>query len=72
MEQTRIELLGLKLLCERNEVEKQELDNKTTIAQQEVQDLQHDICAIEIQIKKTLQAKEKKLNQLWVEFSMVK
>jgi hypothetical protein len=28
MEQTRVESPGLKLLCERNEAEKQELENK--------------------------------------------
>jgi hypothetical protein len=39
MEQIEIELLGLKLLCERNEAEKQELENKVVVAQQEVQDL---------------------------------
>jgi hypothetical protein len=33
MEQTKIESLGFKLLCERNEVEKQELEGKVTIAQ---------------------------------------
>ncbi len=69
MEQTKIELLGLKLLCERM---KQKLESKVTIIQQEAQDLQHHIRTIEIQIKKTLQAKEKELNQLQMELIMVK
>jgi len=48
MEQTIIELLRIKLLCERNEVEKQELENKVIVAQQEVQDLQHHIHATKV------------------------
>jgi hypothetical protein len=39
MEQTNIELLGLKLLCEKNETKKQELENKAIVGQQEVQNL---------------------------------
>jgi hypothetical protein len=34
MEHIRIELSRFKLLCERNEVEKQELESKVVIAQQ--------------------------------------
>jgi hypothetical protein len=33
MEQTKIELLILKLTCEKNEAEKQELESKVAIAQ---------------------------------------
>ncbi len=62
MEQTRIELSGLKLLCEKNEVKKQELRSKAKTPQEEVQDLQHHICGIKVQIQKTFQAKEKELN----------
>jgi hypothetical protein len=33
MEHTKIELLGLKLLCERNEIEKHELESKIAAIQ---------------------------------------
>ncbi len=72
MEKTWIELSGFKLLLERNEAEKQELENKDVVAQQEVLGLHNHTHAIEVQIKKTLQAMQKKLNQLQMEFIMVK
>ncbi len=71
MEQTRVELSGLKLLCERNETKKQELESKATIAQ-EVLDLQDHICATEVQNKKTFQGKEREMNRLHMEIIMVK
>jgi hypothetical protein len=33
MEQTKFELLGLKLLCEKNEAEKQELESEVATTQ---------------------------------------
>jgi hypothetical protein len=39
MEQTKIELSRLKLLCDRNEAKEKELESK--VAQQELQDLQN-------------------------------
>ncbi len=54
MEQTMIELLGFKLLRERNEVEKQELEGKVVVAQQEVLDLHNHIRVIELHNRKTL------------------
>jgi len=54
MEQTMIELLGFKLLHERNEVEKQELEGKVVVAQQEHLDLHNQIRAIEVHNRKTL------------------
>jgi len=49
-------------MCERNGAKKQVLESKTSTTQHEMQDLQHHIHAIEVEIKKTLQTKEKKLN----------
>ncbi len=72
MEQTIIELSRIKLLHERNGIEKQELESKTIVAQHEMQDLQHHIHVIEVEIKKTLHTKEKKLNQLQMELIMIK
>jgi hypothetical protein len=54
MEQTRIELSGLKLLGDINEAEKLELEVKIIIITQEMITLQHHIMAIEVQIKKLL------------------
>ncbi len=64
MEKTWIELSRFKLLLERNEVEKQKLESKDAIAQQEVLGLHNHFHATKVQIKKTFHAKEKKLNQL--------
>ncbi len=73
MEKTsKIELSRLKLLHERNEAKKQKLESKTATTQQEVLSLLNHTLAIEVQIKKTLQAIEKELNQLQMEFIMVK
>jgi len=46
------------------------LEGKVVVAQQEVLDLQNQICAIEIQNRKILQVKEKELNKLYVELIM--
>jgi hypothetical protein len=46
-------------LCEKIEAEKQELEGKVIVAQHEVQDLQHHIRVIKVQIQKTLQVKKK-------------
>jgi hypothetical protein len=48
MEYTMIELLGIKLLHEINEVKKQELENKVANAQQKVLGLQNHICATKV------------------------
>lgn len=72
MEKTWIKLSRLKLLREKNEAKKQELNSRVVVTQQEVIDLQNNIRATKVEIKKTFQAKEKKLNQLDIEFIMVK
>lgn len=74
MEKTsKIELSRLQLLHERNKAKKQKLESKTaTTTQQEVLGLLNHTLAIEVQIKKTLQATKRKLNQLQMEFIMVK
>jgi len=67
MEQTMLILLGFKLLRERNEAEKHELEGKIVGAQQEVLDLHNQIRATEVQNRKTLQIKERELNKLQME-----
>ncbi len=47
-------MLALKLLRERNEEEKLELEAKVTTIAQEVTNLQHHTMAIEVQTKKVL------------------
>ncbi len=50
----------------------QELESKIAIAQQEVLGLHNHIHATEVQIKKTLQGKERELYQLQMDLIMVK
>ncbi len=60
-----IELSGLKLRRDRIEAEKQELENKDVVdAQQEILNVQNQICATKIQNRNILQVKEGKLNKL--------
>lgn len=70
MEQTRIELSRLKILRDKNEAKKQELESKVVVPQQHVIDIQNQVRAIEVQNKKTLQVKKRKLNKLQMEFIM--
>jgi hypothetical protein len=71
MEQTRIELsLGFKLLRDRNETKRKELENKVVAAQYEVLDVQNHIHATKEQNRKTLQVKERELNKLQIKLLM--
>jgi uncharacterized protein (DUF2141 family) len=58
MEQTKIELSRLKLLCEKNEAKKQELEGKIIVAQHEVQDLQHHICVLKFKSKRHFRSRK--------------
>jgi hypothetical protein len=46
------------------------LESKVVVPQQHVIDLQNQVRAIEVQNKKTLQVKKRKLNKLQMEFIM--
>jgi hypothetical protein len=61
MKHTRIELSKFKLLRKRIEVEKQELEAKSSSYIVEVIDLQCQICASKIQTNKTFQRELNKL-----------
>jgi hypothetical protein len=46
------------------------LESKVVVPQQHVIDIQNQVRAIEVQNKKTLQVKKRKLNKLQMEFTM--
>ncbi len=71
MKDTKIELSKFKLLRERNEAKKQELDGKVIVVEYEVIDLKLQIRTSEVQNFKLLQGKERELNKLQMEIIML-